>query len=81
MDRRSFISSSVAESALSPLGEIGVESSVAYLTKVVNHETLDLLDNAPKHGAHGAAHAAGGDHGAAGEHNKGEGAKAPEAKH
>lgn len=71
------------QSALSPLGEIGVESSVAYLTKVVNHETLDLLDNAPKHGGHGAAHATGGDHGAhgaAGEH-KGEGAKAPEAHH
>ena len=45
--------------AVSPLSEIGVGSAVAYLTKIVNHDTLDALDNAPKHHGHGHAHKGG----------------------
>lgn len=61
------------QNAISPLGEIGVESSVAYLTKVVNHDILDVLDNDDPHGHHGDAHGAAAAHGA-------DGAKAAEHK-
>lgn len=40
-------------SALSPLGEIGVESSVAYLTKVINGEKVDPMGQAHHGGGHG----------------------------
>lgn len=42
--------------ALSPLSELGIESSVAYMTRVVNNSVLDVLDNAPKK-PHGGSHA------------------------
>ena len=41
--------------ALSPLNELGIESSVAYMTRVVNNDVLDVLDNAPKK-VHGGRH-------------------------
>ncbi len=46
--------------AMTPLHEIGVESSVAYLTRVVNTEKIDLRDE-EGFGHHGAGH--GDDHG------------------
>ena len=49
--------------ALSPLGEIGVESSVAYLTQVINGPVVDHGYPPHKGGAHGGGHGAkGGEH-------------------
>jgi len=66
--------------ALSPLGALGVESSVAYLTRVYNTDKIDANDNYdPHHHGHGGDHgdghgdAHGGDHkkdGHADEHGK-----------
>lgn len=48
--------------ALSPLSELGIESSVAYMTRVVNNDILDALDNAPKKHGHGHKKDHGKDH-------------------
>ena len=61
-DRDSKVSKMHAKArALSPLGAIGVESSVAYLTRVYDADKLDANDNFdPHHGHHGGDHGHGG---------------------